>query len=159
MPKRCVLGAGPQTAARRRHQNDPPRRCQDAYGLVQQALRVVGLFQCMDQHDPVERSGGERQRPVIDQHGAILADRSPLLDPLTARHGSDQTARADKGVQPRRGIAYAQNVAVDRLPPGVVETPRQQATDERPGGLAIEGSKLFDAVAHACSIGRAAPPC
>ena len=90
-----------------------------------------------------------RARPAALCAGLALACLSAL----------PSTARADEGVQPWRGIADPQDVAVDGLAPGVVQTARQQATDQRPGRLAIEGSKLFDAVPHVRSIGRTVPAC
>ena len=105
-------------------------------------------------------AGRDRAREAdIDQQAAVLADRGPGLDPLTAGHGRDHASGPDEGVQPWRGVADAEDIAVGGLAPGVLQPSRQQAAGERARGLAVEGPEFLDTAPHAATIGRAGGGC
>ena len=147
-----VFRSGPQTAPRGGHQNDASGRGECADRLQHQALGVVGFFEGMNQQDAVERAGGEGQAAILDKDRPVLADGGPQLDTLPARHGRDDAAGADEGVQPWRCIAQPQNIAVRRLTPGVFQSAGQHPTRERTGRLAVENPQVFDTAPHGATI-------
>jgi hypothetical protein len=142
-------------SARGGREDDAARGAQNPDRFGQHLGGGVGLFQRMDQQNAIEGPRRERQGALVDQDRAVAPHRGPGLGPLPARHGRDLPTSADEGVEPRHGVAEAQDVAAGGLAPGVVQTPRDQAADDLSGRLTVEGPQFLDATPHACRIGRA----
>ncbi len=157
LSERGGLGAGPEAAPGCGHEDDPAGRGQGPNRLAQKHMGVISLLKGMDQEDPVKRPSQEGPSSIINEQCPVAPRSGPGLDALAARHGRDHPTGPDKGIKPWGGITDPKDITICRLAPGILQTSGNQPPDQHAGGLAVEGAKIFDAIAHEAQyMGKAA---